>query len=68
LEYQSVLAERPPTLTLILRQLGTADLVGKMVSSIPGGDITAVAVVLSVIGISAFVLDAFEIIFVTVPI
>ena len=63
-----MLAERPPTLTLILRQLGTADLVGKMVSSIPGGDITAVAVVLSVIGISAFVLDAFEIIFVTVPI
>jgi tripartite ATP-independent transporter DctM subunit len=56
------------TLTLILRQLGTADLVGKMVSSIPGGDITAVAVVLCVIGISAFVLDAFEIIFVIVPI
>jgi TRAP-type mannitol/chloroaromatic compound transport system permease large subunit len=43
-------------------------LVGKMVSSIPGGDITAVAVVLAVIGISAFVLDAFEIIFVIVPI
>jgi tripartite ATP-independent transporter DctM subunit len=56
------------TLTLILRQLGTADLVGKMVSSIPGGDIAAVAVVLCVIGISAFVLDAFEIIFVIVPI
>jgi len=33
------------TFTLILRLLGTADLVGKMVSSIPGGDITAVAVV-----------------------
>ena len=56
------------TFTLILRLLGTADLVGRMVSSIPGGDITAVAVVLSVIGISAFVLDAFEIIFVIVPI
>jgi tripartite ATP-independent transporter DctM subunit len=56
------------TFTLVLRLLGTADLVGKMVSSIPGGDITAVAVVLSVIGISAFVLDAFEIIFVIVPI
>jgi tripartite ATP-independent transporter DctM subunit len=56
------------TLTMILRLLGTADLVGKMVSSIPGGDITAVAVVLCVIGISAFVLDAFEIIFVIVPI
>jgi tripartite ATP-independent transporter DctM subunit len=56
------------TFTLVLRLLGTADLVGKMVSSIPGGDITAVAAVLSVIGISAFVLDAFEIIFVIVPI
>ena len=56
------------TFTLVLRLLGTADLVGKMVSSIPGGDIAAVAVVLSVIGISAFVLDAFEIIFVIVPI
>src|SRR5450631_1812329 len=56
------------TFTLVLRLLGTADLVGKMVSSIPGGDITAVAVVLSVIGVSAFVLDAFEIIFVIVPI
>ncbi len=56
------------TFTLILRLLGTADLVGKMISSIPGGDITAVAIVLCVIGISAFVLDAFEIIFVIVPI
>ena len=56
------------TFTMILRLLGTADLVGKMVSSIPGGEIVAVAVVLSVIAISAFVLDAFEIIFVIVPI
>jgi tripartite ATP-independent transporter DctM subunit len=56
------------TFTMVLKLLGTADLVGKMVSSIPGGDITAVAVVLCVIGISAFVLDAFEIIFVIVPI
>src|ERR1700680_1928506 len=56
------------TFTMILRLLGTAGLVGKMVSSIPGGDIWAVAVVLCVIGISAFVLDAFEIIFVIVPI
>ena len=56
------------TFTMVLRLLGTADLVGKMVSSIPGGDIMAVAVVLGVLGISAFVLDAFEIIFVIVPI
>jgi tripartite ATP-independent transporter DctM subunit len=56
------------TFTMVLRLLGTADIVGKMVSSIPGGDIAAVAVVLGVIGVSAFVLDAFEIIFVIVPI
>jgi tripartite ATP-independent transporter DctM subunit len=56
------------TFTMVLRLLGTADLVGRMVSSIPGGDIMAVAVVLALIGISAFVLDAFEIIFVIVPI
>jgi tripartite ATP-independent transporter DctM subunit len=56
------------TLTMVLRLLGTADLVGRMVSSIPGGDVAAVAVVLGVLGISAFVLDAFEIIFVIVPI
>src|SRR5450631_3341257 len=56
------------TFTMVLRLLGTADLVGHMVSSIPGGDITAVAVVLALIGLCAFVLDAFEIIFVIVPI
>ena len=56
------------TFTMILRLLGTADLVGRTVSSIPGGDIAAVAVVLGVLGLSAFVLDAFEIIFVIVPI
>ena len=56
------------TFTMILRLLGTADLVGRLVSSIPGGEIFAVATVLGVIAISAFVLDAFEIIFVIVPI
>jgi tripartite ATP-independent transporter DctM subunit len=56
------------TFTLILRLLGTADLVGRMVSAIPGGEMLAIAVVLGVIGISAFVLDAFEIIFVIVPV
>jgi tripartite ATP-independent transporter DctM subunit len=56
------------TFTMILRLLGTADLVGRLVSSIPGGDLSAVTVVLGAIGISAFVLDAFEIIFVVVPI
>jgi TRAP-type mannitol/chloroaromatic compound transport system permease large subunit len=53
---------------MILRLLGTAEIVGQLVSSIPGGEVTAVATVLAVIGICAFVLDAFEIIFVIVPI
>ena len=56
------------TFTMVLRLLGTADLVGRMVSQIPGADIAAVAVVLGMIGLCAFVLDAFEIIFVIVPI
>ena len=56
------------TFTMMLRLLGTADLVGRIVAAIPGGEITAVAVVLALIGLSAFVLDAFEIIFVIVPI
>jgi tripartite ATP-independent transporter DctM subunit len=56
------------TFTMVLRLLGTADLAGQIVSSIPGGDVAAVAVVLGLIAVSAFVLDAFEIIFVIVPI
>src|ERR1700755_3058465 len=56
------------TFTMMLRLLGTADLVGRIVASIPGGDLSAVAIVLALIGLSAFVLDAFEIIFVVVPI
>jgi TRAP-type mannitol/chloroaromatic compound transport system permease large subunit len=53
---------------MVLRLLGTADLVGRIVAAIPGGELTAVASVLTLIGLSAFVLDAFEIIFVIVPI
>jgi tripartite ATP-independent transporter DctM subunit len=56
------------TFTLVLRLLGTDKLVNNLVGAIPGGDIPAVAVVLAVIGLCAFVLDAFEIIFVIVPI
>jgi tripartite ATP-independent transporter DctM subunit len=56
------------TFTMVLRLLGTADLAGQIVSSIPGGDVAAVAVVLGVIALSALALDAFEIIFVVVPI
>jgi len=54
--------------TLILRLLGTDQLVSNLVAAIPGGDIPVTAVVLAVIALCAFVLDAFEIIFVVVPI
>ncbi len=56
------------TFTLILRLLGTDRLVDNLVAGIPGGDVLATAAILAVIGLCAFVLDAFEIIFVIVPI
>ena len=56
------------TFTLILKLLGTAQLVSSLVTAIPGDGILAVGAVLGVIGICAFVFDAFEIIFVVVPI
>jgi tripartite ATP-independent transporter DctM subunit len=56
------------TFTLVLRLLGTDRLVNNLVAGIPGGDVPATAVVLAVIGLCAFVLDAFEIIFVIIPI
>ena len=56
------------TFTLVLRLLGTDRLVNNLVNAIPGNDIFVVAIVLGVIGLCAFVLDAFEIIFVIVPI
>jgi TRAP-type mannitol/chloroaromatic compound transport system permease large subunit len=56
------------TLTLVLRLLGTDRLIGDWVIALPGNELTVVVIVLGVIGLSAFVLDAFEIIFVVVPI
>ena len=56
------------TLTLVLRILGTDQLVAGWIAAIPGGKFTAVAVVMGGIWLSALVLDAFEIIFVVVPI
>jgi len=54
------------TLTLVLRLLGTDRLVADFIIALPGGDIALVAIVLGIIGMAAFVLDAFEIIFVIV--
>jgi len=56
------------TLTLVLRALGTDRLVNDWVTAIPGGDVAVVTAVLVAIGLCAFVLDAFEIIFVIIPI
>jgi len=56
------------TLTLVLRLLGTDKLIDASVAAIPGSETVVVAVVLAAIGLCAFVLDAFEIIFVVVPI
>jgi TRAP-type mannitol/chloroaromatic compound transport system permease large subunit len=56
------------TLTLVLRILGTDKVVADWVTALPGSEFTIVAIVLGAIGLSAFVLDAFEIIFVIVPI
>jgi TRAP-type mannitol/chloroaromatic compound transport system permease large subunit len=56
------------SLTLVLRLLGTDRLIGDWVIALPGGELAVVATVLAIIGLSAFVLDAFEIIFVVVPI
>lgn len=56
------------TLTLVLRILGTDQLVAGWIAAIPGSAMTATLIVLAAIGLSALVLDAFEIIFVVVPI
>ena len=56
------------TLTLVLRILGTDQLVARWIAAIPGGTLSATLIVLAGIAFSALVLDAFEIIFVVVPI
>jgi tripartite ATP-independent transporter DctM subunit len=56
------------TLTLVLRILGTDQLIAAWIVAIPGGTLGVTLVVLAAIGVSALVLDAFEIIFVVVPI
>jgi len=56
------------TLTLVLRIFGTDQLVAGWIAAIPGGALSATLIVLAGIALSALVLDAFEIIFVIVPI
>jgi len=56
------------TLTLIFRTFGTDKLFDQWITALPGSEIAVTLVVLGIIGLCAFVLDAFEIIFVLVPI
>jgi TRAP-type mannitol/chloroaromatic compound transport system permease large subunit len=55
------------TFTLVVRGLGTDRLLGHLVAAIPGGDFAATAGVLAVLGLCGIVLDAFEVIFVVIP-
>lgn len=56
------------TFTLVLRLLGTDKLIETWIGMLPGGDMVAVLVVLGSLALLALALDAFEIIFVAVPI
>lgn len=54
--------------TLMLRLFGSDKLVAELLTNLPGGPSLTLLVVLALIGASALVLDAFEIIFVIIPI
>jgi tripartite ATP-independent transporter DctM subunit len=56
------------TFTLLFRAFGSDRLLDSWVSHVPGGSLGAAVTVLAVFALSAFVLDAFEIVFVIVPI
>jgi len=56
------------TFTLVVRALGTDRLLATLIGAVPGGELAVTLSLLGVIALSAFVLDAFEIIFVIVPI
>ncbi|MFT4099399.1 MAG: TRAP transporter large permease subunit, partial [Rhodoblastus sp.] len=56
------------TFTLVLRVLGADRLVTELLVAAPGGPTGAVAALLAIVAVSALALDAFEIVFVIVPI
>ena len=56
------------TFTLLFRAFGTDALLDRLVAQVPGGATGAAIAVLVVFALCAFVLDAFEIVFVIVPI
>jgi TRAP-type mannitol/chloroaromatic compound transport system permease large subunit len=54
--------------TLILRAFGTDRWIVTAVTGLGGSETTVLALVLTIIGLCAFVLDAFEMIFVVIPV
>jgi TRAP-type mannitol/chloroaromatic compound transport system permease large subunit len=56
------------TFTLVFRTFDSDVLLARLIQDIPGGALGCAVAVLAVFGLCAFVLDAFEIIFVIVPI
>ena len=56
------------TFTLVFRAFGTDRLLDRLIADLPGGPTGTAIVVLLVLGLCAFVLDAFELIFVVVPV
>jgi tripartite ATP-independent transporter DctM subunit len=56
------------TFTLVLRLIGTDRLIERWVTGLPGGTTAVTLAVLAALFLAGFVLDAFEIIFVAVPI
>ncbi|MFO1135585.1 MAG: TRAP transporter large permease subunit [Rhodoblastus sp.] len=56
------------TFTLVLRVLGADRLANDLLAAAPGGPAAAVAAALAIMAASALVLDAFEIVFVIVPV
>jgi tripartite ATP-independent transporter DctM subunit len=56
------------TFTLVFRAFGTDRLLDRLIADLPGGPTGTAIVVLLVLSACAFVLDAFELIFVVVPV
>jgi tripartite ATP-independent transporter DctM subunit len=56
------------TFTLVFRILGSDKLIASWMSAAPGGPLGIVLLGLGIVALAAFVLDAFEIIFVLIPI
>ena len=54
--------------TLVFRAFGTDRMVDRLIAGLPGGALGATVAVLLAIALCAFVLDAFEIVFVAIPV